>query len=72
MEIYLATFVFKICQWFHSVLDNTVEPGYNDMGFIRHLAYRVRYYVVKINSLLRTVTLYTSVITTQNIQSMTL
>jgi hypothetical protein len=32
VEIYLATFVFKICQWFHSVLYNTVEPGYNDIS----------------------------------------
>jgi hypothetical protein len=45
-----------------------VEPGYDDIGFTRHLAYSVRYPVVPINSSLLTITLHCSVITTENIQ----
>ena len=43
----------------------TVEPGYNEVGFIRHLAYSVRHSVVPVNSSLLAVTLYSSVITTR-------
>jgi hypothetical protein len=42
----------------------TVELGYNEIEFIRYLAYSVRYSVVAINSSLLAVTLYSSVITT--------
>jgi len=52
------------CFLFACVGINAVEPGYNDIGLYQHLAYRVRYPVVPINSLLLSITLYSSDITT--------
>jgi hypothetical protein len=48
---------------------NTVESGYNDIGLYDTLPV-VRYSVVPINSSLLTVTLYSSVITIQNMKSL--
>ena len=53
-----------IPSWTAWDIKDTVEPVYNDIGCIRHLAYRVRYSVVPINSALLTIMLYSSVITT--------
>jgi hypothetical protein len=44
--------------------NNTVEPGYNDMGLCDTSSYNVRFSVVTINSSLLTITLQSSVITT--------
>jgi hypothetical protein len=47
----------------------TVEPAYNDIG-LYDTSFIVRYSVAKINSSLLTITLYSSVKTTKNIQSL--
>jgi hypothetical protein len=65
----LCNEVAVCCLWIGTQFLNTVAPGYNNIG-IYDTPYIASHIVVPINSLLLTITLFCSVITIHNIQSL--